>query len=124
MTTTGLTDFDHDYLRTWTEPDPAQRRAIIDQLWSPTGRMSVSSLGTTIEGVENIAGHIAQVHDDLIAGKDLVFSYDQHVESGDVTLLRWSMTAANGQIVGRGADVIFRDGDGLIMAVHTFMGVN
>lgn len=124
MSATELTDFDDDYLRTWTNPDPVQRRAIIDRLWSPAGRMSVSSLGTTIEGVENIAGHIAQVHDDLIAGKGLVFSYDQHVESGNATLLRWSMTAPNGQIVGRGVDVIFCDGDGLITAVHMFMGVN
>ena len=124
MSATGLTDFDHDYLRTWTETDPVQRRAIIDRLWSPTGRMSVSSLGITIEGVENIARHIAQVQDDLIAGKGLVFSYDQHVESGDASLLRWSMTAPNGEVVGRGADVIFRDGDGLITSVHMFMGLD
>ncbi len=42
---------------------------IIDRLWSPSGRMSVSSLAITIEGVEAVAAHIAGVHDELIAGR-------------------------------------------------------
>ena len=124
MSTGASTDFDTQYLRTWTEPDRARRGEIIDRLWSPSGRLSVSSLGVTIEGVEQIAAHIAGVHDELIAGKGLVFSYDQHVESGGALLLRWSMTAPGGEVVGRGADVIFRGEDGLISSVHMFMGVN
>lgn len=124
MMTNASTDFDKEYLRTWIEPDPDRRRAIIDRLWSPSGRMSVSSLGVTIEGVDAIAVHIAGVHDELITGKGLAFSYDQHVESGDALLLRWSMTAPNGEVVGRGADVISRGEDALISSVHMFMGVD
>jgi SnoaL-like domain len=117
-------DFDQQYLKTWTEPDSILRRAIIDQLWSPDGRMSVSSLGVTIEGVDEIAQHVARVHDEQIVGKGLGFSYDQHVESGDSLLLRWSMTAPTGQVVGRGVDVILFDADGSISSVYMFMGVD
>lgn len=84
----------------------------------------VSSLGISLVGTEAITEHIARVHDDLIAGKGLRFSYDQHLESGDALLLRWSMAAPDGSVVGRGADVIFRDGDGAVTTAYMFMGMD
>lgn len=120
----STTDFQHDYLSTWTEPDARARREVIDRVWSPTGHLAVSSLGITIEGAENIAAHVGAVHDDLIAGKGLVFRYDQAVESGDGLLLRWSMLTPAGDVVGRGADLVFRDDEGRARAVYMFMGVN
>jgi hypothetical protein len=47
-----------------------QRRHHIDQMWAPDGRVAVSSLRLTTEGVDDINAHISQVHDDLIATKD------------------------------------------------------
>jgi hypothetical protein len=70
-----------------------QRRRNIEQTWAPDGRLAVSSLGSTIEGVDDINAHISQVHDDLIADNGLAFTYDQHIEPGDCLLLRWSMLA-------------------------------
>ena len=78
----------------------------------------------TLTGTADIAEHINRVHNDRIAGQGLTFSYDQHVESGDALLLRWSMTAPNGDIVGRGVDIIFRNTDGKVVNAHMFMGVN
>jgi hypothetical protein len=124
MTAENLTDFDRQYLETWTEPDADRRRENIERLWAKDGRMAVSSLGITIDGVDKIAEHIARVHDENIVGRGLRFSYDQHVESGDALLLRWSMVAPDGSVVGRGADVLFREADGLIKTVYMFMGVN
>jgi len=117
-------NFTCDYLATWTEPDAAARSALIDRLWSADGRLSVSSLGVTINGREAIARHIAGVHDDLIAAKGLAFSYDQEVTSGATLLLRWSMTASTGAVVGRGVDTVTFTADGAIATVHMFMGVN
>jgi hypothetical protein len=51
-----------------------QRRRHIDQMWAPDGRLAVSSLGLTIEGVDDINAHISQVHDDLISDKGLAFT--------------------------------------------------
>ena len=65
-----------------------QRRRNIEQMWAPDGSLAVSSLGLTI-----VNAQISQVHDDLIADKGLAFTYDQHIESGDCLLLRWSMLA-------------------------------
>lgn len=119
-----MTDFDARYLASWIEPDPAARRAIIEELWSPKGVLAISSLGATLRGIEEIDAHTSRVHDDLVAGKGLRFSYDQQVESGDALLLRWSMTAPNGEVVGRGVDTVFRDDAGQITRAYMFMGVN
>lgn len=84
----------------------------------------ISSLGITIEGVDNIDAHIARVHDDMIAAKGLTFAYDQQVEAGDALLLRWSMLSPSGDVVGRGVDLVFRDPEGRAEAVYLFMGVD
>ena len=70
-----------------------QRRRNIEAIWAPDGRLAVSSLGLTPEGVDDINAHISQVHDDVIADKGLALTYDQHIASGDCMLLRWSMLA-------------------------------
>jgi hypothetical protein len=124
MATATLTDFDKQYLETWIEPDPQKRRENIEQLWSADGRLVVSSLGLTIQGVEDIVAHIAHVYDENIAAKGLRFAYDQHVDSGDAVLLRWSMLAPNGATVARGADVLFRDADARVTTAYMFMGVD
>ena len=122
-TRTGA-DFDASYLRTWTEPDADQRRALIEQMWAPHGSLHISSPTLTVTGTADIAEHITRVHGDLIASKGLTFSYDQHLESGDAILLRWSMTAPNGEGIGRGVDTVFRDTDGKVTSAYMFMGVN
>jgi hypothetical protein len=124
MNTDANTAFQDDYLATWTEPDAEQRHRNIEQMWAPRGRLAVSSLGITIEGIGAISDHISQVHNDLIAGKGLTFAYDQHVEAGESLLLRWSMLAPSGDIVGRGVDVVFRNTEGRVESVFMFMGVS
>ena len=101
-----------------------QRSRNIEQMWAPHGRLAVSSLGLTIEGVDDIDAHISQVHDDLIADKGLAFTYDQHIESGDCLLLRWSMLAPSGDVVGRGVDLVFRNADRRVQRVYMFRGVS
>ena len=118
------TDFDAAYLSTWTEPDAGKRLALIEQVWAPHGSLHISSPSLSLNGTADIAAHIGRVHDDLIVGKGLTFSYDQHLESGDAILLRWSMTAPNGEVIGRGVDTVFRDTDGKVTSAYMFMGVN
>ena len=69
-------------------------------------------------------GRCTSPHNDRIAGQGLTFSYDQRMESGDALLLRWSMTAPSGDVVGRGVDTVFRDVDGKVTRAYMFMGVN
>ena len=93
-------------------------------MWAPHGSLHISSPALTVTGTADIAEHINRVHNDRIAGQGLTFSYDQHMESGDALLLRWSMTAPSGDVVGRGVDTVFRDVDGKVTRAYMFMGVN
>ncbi|KAF5291001.1 hypothetical protein FQR65_LT20534 [Abscondita terminalis] len=124
MTDPHPNNFASDYLASWTERDPSTRSETISRLWSEDGRLSVSSLGTTLAGVNAITEHIGKVHDDLIAAKGLVFAYDQELVSGDTLLLRWSMRAPSGDVVGRGVDTVTFTPAGRIATVNMFMGVN
>jgi len=45
-TRTGA-DFDASYLRTWTEPDADQRRALIEQIQEQPTSLSTSTASTT-----------------------------------------------------------------------------
>lgn len=117
-------DFHQDYLSTWTEPNPEQRRRVIEKVWAPDGKLVISSRGITLHGTAEISAHIARVHDDMIANKRLVFSYDQQLDADDALLLRWSMTAPSGDVIGRGVDVVFRSADGQVATAYMFMGVN
>lgn len=121
---TALSAFDRQYLETWTEPDPRQRRANIERLWASDGRMVISSTGGSVEGVEEIAAHISRVHEQNIVGRGLRFVYDQSVEAQEGLLLRWSMLAPDNGVVGRGADVVLRDPDGRVRTAYMFMGVD
>src|SRR5580700_10946718 len=105
MATETLTDFDQQYLETWTEPDAERLRA-------PDGRLEISPAGLTLEGTDAIAEHVGRVHEQNIAGRGMRFQYDQHAEAGDALLLRWSMLAPDGSVVGRGVDLVFRGPDG------------
>ena len=118
------TDFDAAYLSTWTDPDAGKRLALIEQVWAPHGSLHISSPSLSLNGTADIAAHIGRVHNDLIVGKGLTFSYDQRLESGDALLLRWSMTTPGGDVVGRGVDTVFRDVDGKVTRAYMFMGVN
>lgn len=123
MTTEAVTAFQDDYLATWTEPSAERRRALVPSVWAPEGRLFVSP-DTTLTGVEEIGAHIDRVHDDLIAGKRLTFTYDQALTAGEALLLRWSMRAPTGDVVGRGVDVVHRDAEGRAETVYMFTGVS
>jgi SnoaL-like domain len=122
--TETLSEFDRQYLETWTEPDPERRRANIERLWAPDGRMVISPIGASVHGIDEITAHIARVHEQNIVGRGLRFAYDQHAEAQEALLLRWSMLAPDGGVVGRGVDVVFRDADGMVQTVYMFMGID
>ncbi|WP_426625903.1 hypothetical protein ACPPVW_07650 [Leifsonia sp. McL0607] len=117
-------NFHEDYLATWTDPDIDQRRHTIEKMWAPDGKLVISSIGTALRGTAEISAHITRVHDDMITSKQLTFSYDQQLDAEHALLLRWSMTAPSGEVVGRGVDVVFRDAAGRVETAYMFMGVN
>ncbi|MGD9694041.1 MAG: nuclear transport factor 2 family protein [Thermoleophilia bacterium] len=124
MSDATTNEFDRRYLATWTEPDARRRRAAVESLWATDGRMVVAPHGLTLRGVDQIAAHVDRVHEENIAGRGLTFAYDQRAEADEALMLRWSMLAPDGGVVGRGVDVVFRDGEGAVRTVYMFTGVS
>lgn len=119
----STSEFADTYLKTWTEPDTEKRHQNVRAVWATDGEMHISSIGATVKGVDKIIEHIDRVHEDVIAGKGVVFSYTQEVEAGDGLLLASSVAGPDGSPVGKGADVIFRSDDGKVTAAYMFMGL-
>jgi hypothetical protein len=125
MTANTLDTFEHKLLHAWTEPDPAKRRSNIEAMFASDGRIvAAAPVGATMQGIDQIAALITQVYDENIAGQGLSFTYDQRIQAGDATLLRWSMRTPDNKPVARGAEVLFRDSDGAIATDYLFMGVD
>ena len=124
MNETKIEQFDQQYLETWTETDPAARRAAVERVWAPDGRLIVGPpVGATLAGFDQIEGFLAKVNAENIVGKGLRFVYDQRLEADDALMLRWSMLTADGETVGRGLEVLFRADDGKVRKAYVFMGV-
>jgi hypothetical protein len=92
MSETTTPSFDQQFLETWTATDPAARRAAIERVWAPEGRMVVSPVGAELQGFDQIEAFVAKVN------------------------------AEN--IVDKGLEVLFRDGDGKVTAAYVFLGVD
>jgi hypothetical protein len=125
MSETTIEKFDQEYLETWTATDPDARRAAIERVWAPEGRMFVGPpAGATLEGHDQIAAFVGQVNAENIVGKGLEFVYDARQEAGDSLMLRWSMLTPDGETVGRGMEVLYRDGGGKVTAAYVYLGVD
>jgi hypothetical protein len=124
MSETMAPKFDQEFLETWTATDPAARRAAIERVWAPDGRMVVSPVGAELRGFDQIEGFVAKVNAENIVEKGIEFVYDQRQEADDALMLRWSMLTANGETVGRGVEVLFRDADAKVETAYVFLGVD
>jgi hypothetical protein len=124
MSQTTTEKFDQQFLETWTATDSAARRAAIERVWAPDGRMVVSPVGATLEGFDQIEAFVAKVNAENIVGNGLEFVYDQRQEADDALMLRWSMLTPAGETVGRGVEVLFRDADAKVKTAYVFLGVD
>ncbi len=124
MSAGSAREFEQQYLSTWTESDADRRRALIEQTWAVDGRLAIAPMGLVLDGVDAIAQHVANVNQQNIVERGMRFVYDQQFEAADALVLRWSMLTADGQVAGRGVDVVFRDAAGRAQTVYMVMGVD
>jgi hypothetical protein len=121
---TTIEQFDQEFLETWTATDPAARRAAIERVWAPDGRMVVSPVGAELQGFDQIEAFVAKVNAENIVEKGIEFVYDQRQQADEALMLRWSMLAPGGEAVGRGVEVLFRGDDGKVATAYVFLGVS
>ncbi|MEU5994380.1 hypothetical protein ABZ806_35865 [Spirillospora sp. NPDC047418] len=129
------------YVAQWNEPDPAARRALIDELWAPDAlhvlvvppqeiRDAAASLAVPappleVRGHDALTARVARAYEMFVAPGEHVFeaAAEPAVLLPDVVAVRWSMvTTGTREAVGGGVDVLALDADGRIRTDHQFIG--
>lgn len=140
----GMTDLKHvtdRYIAQWNEPDPAARRALISELWTPDAlhvlvvppqeiRDAAASLAVPappleVRGHDALNARVARAYEMFIAPGEHVFEVaaDPAVLLPNVVAVRWSMVViGTRETAGGGVDVLALDADGRIRTDHQFIG--
>jgi hypothetical protein len=131
------------YVAQWNEADPAARTALIRELWARDGtqvlldppeeiRQAAASLAFPVPPLE-VRGHeamdarVARAHEMFVASGEYVFE-----AAGAAPFLlphvigvRWAMVSKrDGEVVGRGLDILALDDDGKIRTDHQFIAAS
>lgn len=117
---TDLTNFTHDYVAVWNEPNPDVREAAICRLWAQDAVEFIET--NEYRGHDQLVARVAAAYEEFVGGAGMLFS-----SAGDVVghhgLVRFTVTmgpAEGGPDVWTGFVVIALDEDGRIIREHQF----
>lgn len=138
-----LTRFAERYVALWNEPDPAVRRAAIDELRAVDGaqilvdppepvRAAATDLAVPIpsfevRGREALDRRVSRAYEMFIAPGEHVFAPHGHPVrlTPNLVGLGWAMvTRADGTVQGGGYEVIALDEEGRIRLDHQYIGLD
>lgn len=128
---------DH-YVALWNEPDPDQRRKLIEELWTEDGahilqppqeiRDIAARPGIGLSATLEARGHTAlearatSAHEEFVASGAFRFRRRDNVESvADVVKFNWEMVSTDGQVVGVGLEFLVLAPDGRIRRDYQFI---
>ena len=105
-----------DYGRAWLEPDPAERRRLLERCWAP-GAVYCDPLAH-VTGADALADHIGATQDALGGGRvEVTAEATRHHDSAHFP---WAITAPDGSTVMTGFDVVQLDDQGRITRLTGF----
>jgi nuclear transport factor 2 (NTF2) superfamily protein len=109
----------HRYVDSWNDPDPAERRRVIDEIWSTDGVYRNAS--TEFEGSDGIEQAVTAAHNAFVAN-----AYRFQVASvqinHDAVRYQWEMVpAAGGEPDSLGTHVAMLGTDGRLISDHQFI---
>jgi nuclear transport factor 2 (NTF2) superfamily protein len=107
------------YVASWNEPDPAERRQVIDDIWSRDGVYRNAS--TAFEGRDGIEQAVAGAHD-AFAANGFRFQVASVQTNHDAVRYQWEMVpAAGGEPDSLGTHVAMLGEDGRLISDHQFI---
>jgi|HubBroStandDraft_1064217.scaffolds.fasta_scaffold314633_2 hypothetical protein len=112
------------YVAAWNDPDPVRQRAELDSLYAADG--SIVMANGVFAGIDAVARHVAQVHEEFIAARGYRFACGGAVGHHDSILFRWEMReAASGELADAGMNLFILSAAGLIAGDYQFaLGVD
>jgi hypothetical protein len=130
--------FAEKYVALWNEPDAAERRRMIAELWTEDGRhilqppeeireiaaqpgIAMSAI-LAAQGYAEIEARAASVYEHWVGSEGLSFrGRDDADRLGDVVKLHWEAIATDGAVFGVGLSFLVLAGDGRIQRDYTFV---
>jgi len=124
LATQPLPDLIRRYVDGWNDPDPARRRGGLAAVYAGDGR--IVTRGGVFAGIDAVAQHVGQVHDQFAAPGRYRFASGGAVGHHDCVLFRWEMReAASGQLADAGLNLFLLSAAGLIAGDYQFaLGVD
>jgi hypothetical protein len=103
----------------WNDPDPDSRRPELERLYAGNGHI-VTQAGI-YAGIDAIARHVAEVHEEFLAPGHYRFASGGAVSHHDCILFRWEMRqTASGEVSDAGMNLILVSAGGLIAGDYQF----
>jgi hypothetical protein len=130
-------EFIDRYLAVWHEPDTKNRRAAVEELWTPdavhalqptrVAQAEAERVGATAvfeaRGHDALEARVAQAYAEFVEPGEYVFrARDRAARVRDVVRFTWDMVpVGGGDPVGGGTDFFVLDGDGRIHRHYQFV---
>jgi hypothetical protein len=126
------------YVALWNEPDPDQRRQLIEELWTEDGahllqppqaiREIAARPGIGLSATLEARGHTAlearatSAHEAFVASGAFRFRRRDNVERlADIVKFNWEMVSTDGEVVGVGLEFLLMAPDGRIRRDYQFI---
>src|SRR4051812_34273607 len=102
--TVAVDEFIDQYVALWHEPDPARRRAAVEQVWTSDADHLTQNLEA--HGTDEITERVAKAYERFVSGGDYSFRPRGDAQSHhDTITFHWEMVDTAGVIAGAGLDV-------------------
>ena len=120
MATQPFHDLVLRYVDAWNDPDPVRQRSDLACLYAEDGRI-VTQTGV-FAGIEAIARHVGQVHEEFIAPGRYRFASGGAVGHHECVLFRWELReTAGGELADAGMNLFVLSAAGLIAGDYQFV---
>lgn len=131
-------EFIDRYVAMWNEPDPDQRRKVIDEMWADDGRhvleppeemrttaraLGFPSQALELQGHDQLEDRVTRAHAEFVAPGQYRFrSRGNAARLGDVVKFNWEMVTTDGaEVAGVGLDIFVLDADDRISVHYQFV---
>lgn len=113
------------YIATWSTPDSAERRRLIDALYAEAAEFFADEpgdAGVHHQGRTAIMDNITQVNRRLTQDAGLATRSTGFVENHDLLKVTWEMTTPDGNVAMTGMNILQRNLDGQILRDYILIG--
>ncbi|GGC70487.1 hypothetical protein [Undibacterium terreum] len=108
------------YIAVWNQPDAAQRREMIAQLWTEDGAHYTPS--TEMHGYAELENRIGTAYQKWVRDAGYLFRYAGNAQSHHQGVrFNWQMVNAENKAISCGFDFLILDANGRILSDHQFL---